>query len=85
MFSVYILYSHRLDKYYIGSTSDLEGRLHRHHTANHGFTSTGKPWILVFTESHISKTEALKRENQLKAWKNKDRIKALINKSDYPE
>ncbi len=51
MFYCYILYSERLDKYYIGSTNDLNGRLQRHNTSNHGFTSTGKPWELKYSES----------------------------------
>jgi len=81
MYTVYILYSQKLDKYYIGSTGDLEGRLARHHSAKQGFTSTGRPWILVHKEAYATKTEGLTREIQLKKWKSKDRINALINRS----
>ena len=55
MYYCYILYSERLDKYYIGSTSDLEGRQQRHNTSNKGFTSIGKPWVIKYSEQYESK------------------------------
>jgi putative endonuclease len=69
MYYCYILYSEKLDKYYIGSTSNVEGRILRHNSSNHGFTSTGKPWIFKYSESFAEKTDALKRESNLKAGK----------------
>jgi putative endonuclease len=75
----YILYSVKLDKYYIGSTSDLEGRQQRHNTSNKGFTSTGKPWELKYYETFESKQEALSRELQLKSWKDRDLLQRLIS------
>ena len=79
MYDCYILYSEKLDKYYIGSTGDLEGRLQRHNSSNHGFTSTGKPWIMKYSEVFENKTLALKRELQLKNWKNRNAIEELIS------
>jgi putative endonuclease len=78
MYYCYILYSIKLDKYYIGSTGDLEGRLQRHNTSNHGFTSTGKPWEVKYFESFETKFEALERETQLKNWKNRKALEGLI-------
>jgi putative endonuclease len=80
-FFVYILYSEKLDKYYIGSTGDLADRLKKHNRSRSGYTSMGKPWILVYNESFSNKADALKREKQLKAWKNRERIVSLINSS----
>ncbi|HCI56350.1 MAG: GIY-YIG nuclease family protein [Bacteroidales bacterium] len=34
-----MLYSGKLDKYYIGYTADIEGRLLRHNRKSKGFTS----------------------------------------------
>jgi putative endonuclease len=49
------------------------------HLANHkGFTAKAKDWVICFTEGFSSKTEALKREKQLKNWKNREKIKQLI-------
>ncbi|WP_297098986.1 GIY-YIG nuclease family protein [uncultured Draconibacterium sp.] len=78
MYFCYILYSQKLDKFYIGSTADLEGRLQRHNTSNKGFTSTGKPWELKYYETFDEKSDAMKREMQLKKWKSRSTILKLI-------
>ena len=83
MFYCYILYSEKLDKYYIGSTNDVHGRLQRHNTSNKGFSSTGKPWLIKYTEAYETKSEALQRELQLKKWKNRTTIEQLIK--DNPD
>ena len=68
----------KLDKYYVGSTGDLEGRLQRHNTSGRGFTSTGKPWSLKYFESFGTKREALQREYQLKRTKSRKFYEELI-------
>ena len=80
MFHCYILYSEKLDKDYIGSTGEVGGSLQRHKTSNRGFTSTGNPWELKYSESFETKTEALQREIQLKKWKNRKLLEELISK-----
>ncbi len=79
MFYCYILYSQKLDKYYIGSTSDVDGRLQRHNTSRKGFTSTGKPWVVKYFERFDSKHDALTRELQIKSWKDRKLIEGLIS------
>ena len=76
---VYIIYSTKLDRYYIGSTSNVEERLKKHNHIHKGYTKAGQPWILVYHETWNLKSAALAREKQLKNWKNRDRIKNLIN------
>ena len=76
----YILYSATLDKYYIGSTGDLNDRLAKHNRSKRGFTSTGKPWILVYSEAFSLKAEAMARESQIKGWKSRDRIESLLSR-----
>jgi len=51
VYSTYILYSKLLDKYYVGSTNNLENRLFRHNSGYNKFTKTGIPWELVFVEN----------------------------------
>ncbi|MBK6285763.1 MAG: GIY-YIG nuclease family protein [Draconibacterium sp.] len=80
MYFCYILFSSKLDKYYIGSTGNLEGRLQRHNTSNTGFTSTGKPWEIKYFETFETKSGAMKRELELKKWKNRILIEELIKK-----
>lgn len=50
MYYVYILYSEKFDKYYIGHTDDLERRLTEHNeTSENSFTSKYRPWKFVAT------------------------------------
>ena len=77
MYFCYILYSEKLDKFYIGATGNLEGRLIRHNSSDKGFTSTGKPWELKYSEKFSDKTSAIKRELQLKRMLPKQLQKSL--------
>ena len=86
MYTVYILYSEKLDKYYIGFSSDVTDRVIKHNRSNKGFTSTGKPWIMVFSEVFSEKKVAMQREKQLKSWKNRTRLETLIKSgSQHPD
>ena len=70
MFTVYILFSEKYDKIYIGYTSDLENRLESHnHFAKKGYTIRYRPWKVIHTETFNTKKEAMKREKQLKSAK----------------
>lgn len=80
-FFVYILYSKNLDRYYIGVTENVEQRLQKHLCNHSGFTGKAKDWTIRFTEFYPDKTAALKREKQLKGWKNRLRIEQLIQES----
>ena len=81
-FTVYILHSQDLNKFYIGHTADLiEERIRRHLTDHDGFTSRAKDWQLVYHEEFENKESAAKREREIKGWKSSIRIKALIANS----
>ena len=75
MFNVYVLYSPSYNKIYIGFTSDLENRLRSHNMfASKGWTIKFRPWEILFTENFETKTEAMKREKQLKSAKGRNYI-----------
>ncbi|WP_267405106.1 MULTISPECIES: GIY-YIG nuclease family protein [unclassified Chryseobacterium] len=79
----YILYSNQLDKYYIGHSSEsLQERLRKHLSNHTGFTSKTKDWFIIYFESFNSKSEAYKRELEIKGWKSKIRIQKLIREAD---
>ncbi len=79
MFHLYILHSKTLDKYYVGSCGeDLEGRLRRHLSNHNGFTGRAKDWVLVHFEHYPSIEEAQRRERQIKGWKSRKMIEALL-------
>jgi len=81
MITVYILHSETLDKYYIGQTSQPEERVNQHNRGESSYTKAGIPWKLVYRESFHTRSEAMKREKQLKASKNREYIRRLIHSS----
>lgn len=78
---VYILYSEKLDKYYVGSSYDKDERLLRNNRGAEKFTSTGIPWVIVYYEEFENLTDARKRERQIKKMKSRKYILSLINGS----
>ena len=82
MFTTYILFSKKLNKFYIGSTGDDIGHRLLKHLSNHkGFTGKAKDWELVYKEIFAEKHESILREKQLKGWKSNVRIRELIDRS----
>ena len=59
MYYTYILYSASSNKFYKGSTNDLESRLNRHNSGYEKFTSSGVPWTLVWFTTKPSRSEAM--------------------------
>ncbi|MBL0146624.1 MAG: GIY-YIG nuclease family protein [Chitinophagaceae bacterium] len=76
---LYILFSQKLNKYYIGSTPDLDRRLIEHNRGKEKFTSTGIPWILVYKEVFTELKEARKRELFVKKQKSRKFIEKMIS------
>ena len=78
MFYTYIIFSEILNKYYIGSTTNIEERLVKHNHNHKGFTGNKSDWKIVYFEEYMIKTDALKRELQNKKWKSRIKIEKLI-------
>ena len=77
---LYILYSEKLDKYYVGACIDLDRRFYEHNIGHSKFTKLGVPWVIVYTEYFSSLTEAKKRESYVKKMKSRKYIEELIAK-----
>ncbi|MEJ8844481.1 GIY-YIG nuclease family protein [Lacibacter sp. H375] len=75
----YILFSVKLNKYYVGSTSDLERRLDDHNRGKEKFSSTGIPWELVYAEPFEELAMARRRELEIKKKMSRKYIESLIN------
>ena len=74
----YILYSSRLDKYYVGSTTDMDRRLTDHNRGKEKFTKMGVPWELVYRENFQELLPARQREHYIKKMKSRKFIEALV-------
>ena len=77
---VYILQSLKDNKFYIGSTSDVEERLRFHNSGKQRSTKGRIPFIVVYSEELPDKGKALKRENQIKSYKGGEAFKKLLRK-----
>lgn len=81
MFFVYGLHNKKHDKIYIGQTENLEERviLHNNGLFIGSFTSRfDGPWILIYQEECKTRSDALKREKELKSYRGRQFIKSLI-------
>ncbi len=80
MYLVYILESLKFDRYYTGHTSDIEGRLKKHNSGQVKSTKPYAPWKLIHNEEFELKSEAFKREMEIKKYKSGIKFKKLIGK-----
>ncbi|MBN1924371.1 MAG: GIY-YIG nuclease family protein [Prolixibacteraceae bacterium] len=48
MFTVYILYSSKIDRYYVGHTNNIERRITEHNRKKGKYTDRGIPWEIVY-------------------------------------
>ena len=67
MFTVYILFSKQLQKYYVGySSKNAQDRLKEHLCNHKGFTAKAKDWNIIYKIEMNSKSEALMLERKIK-------------------
>ena len=75
---VYILQSEKDRRFYIGSSADVNRRLEYHNTGKQRSTKNRTPFKLVYKEELKTKSEALKREKQIKDFKGGEAFKKLL-------
>jgi len=78
MYYVYILFSAKLKKKYIGYCQDLKERIISHNKGENQYTKKGRPWKLIYYEAFTSKTDAIREELFLKSGKGRERLKYLL-------
>ena len=80
--AVYILASRRNGTLYVGVTSDLRKRVWQHKNGElGGFTEKYGVHMLVYYETYVDMTEAIRREKQLKKWRRAWKVE-LIEKEN---
>jgi putative endonuclease len=77
MYTVYILYSEKYDRYYVGQTDNLEIRLERHNAGTVKSTKAYTPWKIVHTEEFESRSDAVRREHEIKKKKSRTDIEYI--------
>jgi len=82
MHVLYILSNLKTDRFYIGSTSNLDRRLKQHKNGHTRTTRVLEAFELVYKEEYNTLEEARLREKKLKSYKSKRYINWLISKKD---
>ena len=85
MFYVYVLFSIKFDKYYVGLTERLEKRLIEHNQGKTKSTKAFIPWTRVHYEVFETRLLARKREKYLKTAAGRKWRKKHIRPRDLPE
>ena len=65
-------------RFYIGHSADLPARLVSHNQLDNPrgkFTRKNGPWRLAWSEPHPTRSEAMRREREIKSWKSAVRIR----------
>jgi len=75
MYFVYILYSHKDGKLYIGYTSDIQQRITMHKKGLVPSTKNRLPLQLIGFESFLSQSDAKRREKYLKGGHGREQFK----------
>jgi putative endonuclease len=85
MHFVYIIHSPRFDKYYVGETSMVQGRIEQHITGKYKSASTffTNDWELHLEIELDSRTEALVIEKYIKSMKSKKFIQRLVTEKEF--
>ena len=81
-FSVYILYSLKLDRFYVGISKNLDKRMYHHNHGESAYTSIGIPWILIWITLKVAKYEAEELEQKLKNLSRVRKIRFMKKYSD---
>lgn len=77
MWHIYILLCED-DSLYTGTTNNLEKRFLAHKNGKGGkYTKAKKAVKIIYNENFETKSEALKREIEIKSWDRKKKIQAL--------
>ena len=78
MYFVYILYSAKCNRYYIGFSTDVNARLLRHNSGMVTATKNCKPYSLMKTKTFPSEVLAIAEEKRLKKMKSRVYLEKLI-------
>jgi putative endonuclease len=78
MYFVYILYSEKCNRYYVGFTSSIDARLERHNNGMVTATKNCRPYVLRGTKSFNTELEARQEEARVKIQKSRRYIEWLL-------
>ncbi|MCK9614458.1 MAG: GIY-YIG nuclease family protein [Candidatus Omnitrophica bacterium] len=81
MHCVYILYSKKIKRFYIGYTENLPRRIAEHERGSTWTTARLPGFELIFCEYFVSRLDAVRREKYFKTTKGKRSLKLILRDS----
>jgi len=76
--AVYVLYSRKDHMFYIGYTSNFYRRMQEHAEGRSKSTASRRPFVCVFCEYYICKSDALRRETYFKTTAGKRVLRLML-------
>ncbi len=80
-FYVYVLFSDKDHKLYIGFSSDVFRRLQQHNDGTNISTACRRPLRLIYYEAHLYKEDALRRESYFKTSSGKKTLQIILKQT----
>ena len=80
-FAVYVLYSLKDNQFYIGYTANLTRRMEEHAEGRSKSTKCRRPFVCVFCEYYLCKSDALRREQYFKTTAGKRVLRLMLQES----
>ncbi|MGO9244833.1 MAG: GIY-YIG nuclease family protein [Verrucomicrobiia bacterium] len=78
MYFVYVLQSIRTGRFYVGQCDHLVERFREHQRGANLATRNRGPWWMPYYEIHVTRSEALRREHDIKSKKSAASIRRII-------
>ena len=83
MYYTYVLYSEKFNQIYVGHSKNLNKRVKEHNLGLSSSTKRYIPWELAYDEKFSTRSEAMKREKELKSSRGRNFIWNEIIKKKY--
>jgi len=80
-FCAYVLRSQSTGRFYVGHTENLTKRIFEHNDQRTLSIKNRGPWELCYSEAFETRSEASRRERQIKSMKSRHYIEALVRAS----
>jgi putative endonuclease len=80
-FYFYVLQSETSGRFYTGHTENLSKRIFEHNNQRTPSTKNRGPWVLFHSEEYPTRSDAARREREVKRMKSRGYIEALARAS----
>jgi putative endonuclease len=78
MYCVYVLFSHKDRRLYVGYTNNLERRMKEHFEGKVSSTKSRLPIALIYRETYLKWSDAKRRETYLKGGNGRAQLKVQL-------